>query len=100
VCLRHKSRPVSLRAGDLSAIPWLHLEKAAAHTELRSDRFIAAVDRGPDDRAQPQLAYRLRAVSPGIFNHPAASVQDMYRPQRRAWTATGAMEVRPTGSGD
>ena len=100
MCLRHKSRPVSLRAGELGTIPWLGLEKAAAHTEFRSDRFIAAVDRGPDDRAQFQLAYRLRAVSPGTFTHPAASVQDMYRPQRRAWTATGLVEVKPTGTSD
>ena len=92
--------PNLLKAGDLSAIPWLGLEEAAAHTEFRSDRFIAAVERGPDDGAQFQLAYRLRAVSPGTFNHPAASVQDMYRPQRRAWTGTGAVEVKPTGSGD
>jgi alpha-2-macroglobulin len=86
--------PHLLKAGDLSAIPWLGLEETAAHTEFRAERFIAALDRRAEDRTQFQLAYRLRAVSPGTFTHPAASVQDMYRPQQRAWTGTGTVEVR------
>jgi alpha-2-macroglobulin len=92
--------PNLLKAGDLSAIPWLGLEETAAHTEFRSDRFIAALDRGPEDSAQFQLAYRLRAISPGTFTQPAASVEDMYRPQKRAWTGTRVFEVRPTGRGN
>jgi hypothetical protein len=91
--------PHLLKAGDLAAIPWLGLEEAAAHTEFRSDRFVAALDRGPRDRAQFQLAYRLRAVSPGRFTHPAASVQDMYRPAQRAWTGTGEVEIKPAPGG-
>jgi uncharacterized protein YfaS (alpha-2-macroglobulin family) len=92
--------PHLIKAGDLNAIPWLGLGETAAHTEFRSDRFIAALDRRPEDRAQFQLAYRLRAVSPGVFSQPAASVQDMYRPQRRAWTGTGVVEVTPAGGGE
>ena len=89
--------PHLLKAGDLNTIPWLGLEEAAAHTEFRSDRFVAALDRGPKDSARFQLAYRLRAVSPGAFTHPAATVMDMYRPQQRAWTGTGEAEVRAVG---
>ena len=32
-------------------------------------------------------------MTPGIYAHPAASVEDMYRPQFSARTATGMMEV-------
>ena len=40
------------------------------------------------------LAYVVRAVTPGVYVHPAASVEDMYRPQYSARTATGMMEVK------
>jgi alpha-2-macroglobulin len=32
-------------------------------------------------------------VTPGVYSHPATYVEDMYRPQFSARTATGAMEV-------
>jgi len=35
----------------------------------------------------------VRAVTPGVYDHPAASVEDMYRPQFSARTAMGRMEV-------
>ena len=35
----------------------------------------------------------IRAVSPGSFTHPAALVEDMYRPQRRARTGSGSVTV-------
>ena len=35
------------------------------------------------------LAYVVRAVTPGTYAHPAASVEDMYRPQFSARTAIG-----------
>jgi uncharacterized protein YfaS (alpha-2-macroglobulin family) len=35
----------------------------------------------------------VRAVSPGAYAHPAALVEDMYRPERRARTAAGRVEV-------
>ncbi len=85
--------PHLVAAGDIEQIPWLGLETAAAHTEFRSDRFVAAIERGLKSGRDFQLAYRLRAVSPGIFAHPAATVEDMYRPDQRAWTATGRVEV-------
>ncbi len=86
--------PNLIKVGDIANINWLGLEDQAAHSEFRADRFIAAVDRKPDAPRQFQLAYRLRAVSPGVFVHPAATVEDMYRPQQRAWTETGTVAVR------
>ncbi|WP_083445335.1 alpha-2-macroglobulin family protein [Ruegeria sp. 6PALISEP08] len=83
--------PSLLRSGDLRSLDWLDLSDAT-HTEFRSDRFLAAVDLS--GRETVTLAYVARAVTPGVFNHPAASVEDMYRPQNRAWTSTGRVEVQ------
>ena len=54
----------------------------------------------PDGTAQKKpppvsatLAYIVRAVSPGTFVHPAATVEDMYRPERYARTAAGTLTV-------
>jgi uncharacterized protein YfaS (alpha-2-macroglobulin family) len=39
------------------------------------------------------VAYVARAVSPGRYVLPQASVEDMYRPDRFGRTTTGAIEV-------
>ena len=82
--------PNLLRSGDVRALDWLD-PKEATHAEFRADRFLAAVDHEGADAFR--LAYVVRAVSPGRFHHPAASVEDMYRPQYRARTATGGIEI-------
>lgn len=38
-------------------------------------------------------AYIVRAVTPGQFAHPAATVEDMYRPERFARTGAGRLEI-------
>ncbi|WP_419740225.1 alpha-2-macroglobulin family protein [Ruegeria sp.] len=83
--------PNLLRSGDVRALDWLDLSDAT-HTEFRSDRFLAAVDLSGGETVT--LAYVARAVTQGAFHHPAASVEDMYRPQNRARTETGRVEVR------
>ncbi|KUJ76600.1 PAN domain-containing protein [Ruegeria marisrubri] len=83
--------PSLLRSGDVRALDWLDLSEAT-HAEFRSDRFLAAVD--TEDASRVTLAYVARAVTPGTFHHPAASVEDMYRPRYRAWTDTGRVSVR------
>jgi hypothetical protein len=84
--------PNLLRGGDIAALDWLDPAEAR-HAEFRQERFLAAVDWRSD--APFQLAYIVRAISPGSFHHPAASVSDMYRPQFRANTASGRIVVRP-----
>ena len=42
------------------------------------------------------VAYIVRAVTPGDFVHPAATVEDMYRPERYARTASGHLHVTAT----
>ena len=83
--------PHLIRGGDLAALDWLEVPDEPAHVEFRSDRFIAALDMTGAGRFQ--LAYVVRAVSPGQFHQPAATVEDMYRPDFRARTASGTVEV-------
>lgn len=82
--------PNLLQSGDIRSLDWLDPANAR-HTEFRADRFLAAVDWRSDKPFQ--LAYMVRAISPGSYHHPAASVEDMYRPQYRARSATGRIEV-------
>jgi uncharacterized protein YfaS (alpha-2-macroglobulin family) len=84
--------PSVVNSANLSNFDWLE-EVQAAHTEFRNDRFVAAFDRSAGDNRQITLAYVVRAVTPGVYDHPAAQVEDMYRPQFSARTATGKMEV-------
>ncbi|WP_312404800.1 alpha-2-macroglobulin family protein [Rhizobium sp.] len=84
--------PSIVNSANLSNFDWIE-EVQAAHTEFRNDRFVAAFDRAQGDNRQITLAYVVRAVTPGVYDHPAAQVDDMYRPQFSARTAMGKMEV-------
>ncbi|WP_420029515.1 alpha-2-macroglobulin family protein, partial [Rhodovulum visakhapatnamense] len=85
--------PNLLRAGDIRALDWLGTTAGVQHSEARQDRFLAAIDWGSADPFR--LAYILRATAPGTYRAPAASVEDMYRPDRRAWTDAGRASVTP-----
>ncbi|WP_208349462.1 alpha-2-macroglobulin family protein [Pseudaestuariivita rosea] len=82
--------PRLLQGGQIRGFDWLK-PVYARHSEFRSDRFLAAVDWRKSDSFR--LAYIVRAVSPGTFHHPAAIVEDMYRPQLRARTDTGQVVI-------
>jgi hypothetical protein len=82
--------PNLLASGDVRALEWLQ-PTYAEHSEFRSDRFLAAVDWQSDKTFR--LAYIVRAVSPGKYHHPAATVEDMYRPQYRANTDAARLVV-------
>jgi uncharacterized protein YfaS (alpha-2-macroglobulin family) len=102
--------PRLVDSGDVRSLDWLKTTLAPQHTEFRDDRFVAAFDffggandhrrgfRGGDgDSGSPvasaTVAYIVRAVTPGSFVHPAATVEDMYRPERFARTAAGRLEI-------
>ncbi|MYM55534.1 alpha-2-macroglobulin family protein [Thalassovita mangrovi] len=82
--------PNLLRQGDIGALDWLD-PADTEYSEFRADRFLAAVDQ--DGKDAFELAYIVRAISPGEFHHPAATVEDMYRPQYRANTASGRVRI-------
>ena len=79
-------------SGDTSAYSWLSTD-TPTHTEARTDRFLAALDRDDGDALDISVAYSVRAVSPGVFARPAATVEDMYRPELNARSTSGKVEV-------
>ncbi|SEP98831.1 hypothetical protein SAMN05428969_1426 [Devosia sp. YR412] len=81
--------------GGVSDFGWLTLD-TATHVESRTDQYVAAF-RYYSDSGSFQTAYLVRAVSPGTFVLPGATVEDMYRPEYRANTAAGSIEVTSTG---
>ncbi len=84
--------PNLLQSGEVGALDWVKTTYAE-NAEFRSDRFIAAVNHS--DATAFRLAYIVRAVTPGTYHHPAATVTDMYRAEYRANTGTGAVTVTP-----
>jgi alpha-2-macroglobulin len=86
--------PRLVGSADLKAFDWLG-EVSAVHSEFRFDRFVAAFDARPGGTREFVAAYVVRAVSPGSFVHPAAVVEDMYRPQFSARTDESRVEVGP-----
>lgn len=85
--------PHIVGSADLSHFEWLGNDKPT-HAEFRKDRFVAAFDHSRGDKGAMTVAYVVRAVTPGVYALPAASVEDMYRPQYSARTAGGHMEVQ------
>jgi uncharacterized protein YfaS (alpha-2-macroglobulin family) len=110
--------PRLVEGGDVTNLEWLKDTLKPQHTEFRDDRFVAAFDlsakapaassggegegEGADaPAAAPQstakasaaVAYIVRAVTPGTFVHPAATIEDMYRPERYARTDAGRLTV-------
>ncbi|MGL4239055.1 alpha-2-macroglobulin family protein [Tabrizicola sp.] len=85
--------PNLMSAGSTSELGWLDTLQDVQHSEFRQDRFLTAVDWSSDQSFR--LAYVVRAVSPGTFHHPAASVEDMYRPDFRARSETGTLTITP-----
>jgi len=114
--------PHLVESGDVKALEWLKTSVRPEHSEFRDDRFVAAFNltnipaaaqsengaegtandnegdaapsKGP--AASATVAYMVRAVTPGAFIHPAATVEDMYHPQRYARSAAGTLNVSPS----
>ncbi|MBO3758258.1 alpha-2-macroglobulin family protein [Ciceribacter sp. L1K22] len=85
--------PSLVDSAKLENFSWIG-ETETAHLEFRDDRFVAAIDRPQGNNDVISLAYVVRAVRPGTYEHPAAYVEDMYRPELQARTATGRMAVQ------
>jgi uncharacterized protein YfaS (alpha-2-macroglobulin family) len=85
--------PGLVSSAQLANFDWLP-QTEAAHLEFRDDRFIAAYNQEGGANTSATFAYVVRAVTPGTYAHPAASVEDMYRPQFSARTASGVMAVK------
>ncbi|MGI9399697.1 MAG: alpha-2-macroglobulin family protein, partial [Rhizobiaceae bacterium] len=86
--------PRIVDSATLKNFGWLG-ETYAAHSEFRDDRFVAAFNRNSNSNRNIFAAYMVRAVTPGRYSHPAASVEDMYRPEFSASTASGFIDIKP-----
>ncbi len=90
-----------------NGFPWIGKITPTKSAEKRDDRFVSALDLGSQgrrfyfgaadaDKTDPKtfnVAYIVRAVTPGQFVLPAAVLQDMYRPPVMARTAAAAVTV-------
>lgn len=79
-----RARPARARLAPTS-------ERGFPSLEIPGRALRAAVDW---QGAEPfRLAYMVRAVSPGVFRQPAASIEDMYCPAYRARTDAGRVTI-------
>lgn len=85
--------PRLVDSGSIDSLPWLKSDVSVDHAEYKDDRFVAAFDRPGRQKAVFYAAYIVRAVTPGQYILPPASVEDMYRPERFGRTAFGAVTV-------
>ena len=87
--------PNLVDGGAIDGLSWLKKDIDPAHTEYRDDRFVAAFDRDSSQPAFFSVAYVVRAVAPGHYVLPPATVEDMYRPERFGRTGFGTVDVAP-----
>jgi hypothetical protein len=80
--------PSLVYSGSTASLAWLQETGYASYTEFRDDRFVASFGQAP-----LRVAYMVRAVAPGSYAHPGAFVEDMYRPEINARTASGVVTV-------
>jgi uncharacterized protein YfaS (alpha-2-macroglobulin family) len=109
--------PRLVQSGDIKSLAWLAGTMTPDHAEFRDDRFVASFnlfntprensggensnDGGAANSTSAAAgamrtataAYIVRAVTPGKFVHPAATVEDMYRPDLYARTAAGTLTI-------
>ena len=85
--------PQLVSSGDTGTLPWFTDAVDPVNSEFRDDRFNAAFERKSGDPAVFSVAYIVRAVAPGKYVRPQASVEDMYRPDRFGRTGSESVEV-------
>lgn len=85
--------PRLVRSGDLGGLSFLSTVSQPEHAAFHADRFEVAIDQSGQGGQELTFAYLARAATPGDFAHPPASVEDMYRPERRAITETSRFVV-------
>ncbi len=85
--------PSLVDGGGLEAFPWLVRQVEPVHVSFRDDRIVAAFNRAKGQSAFFDVAYVVRAVRPGAYAHPAAIVEDMYRPERFGRTGFASLNV-------
>jgi alpha-2-macroglobulin len=85
--------PHLVSSGETGTLAWITDGAEPGNSEFRDDRFSAAFDRKEDSAPVFTVAYVVRAVSPGTYVLPQATVEDMYRQDRFGRTAPGTIEI-------
>jgi uncharacterized protein YfaS (alpha-2-macroglobulin family) len=85
--------PHLVSSGNTGTLPWFTDAAQPVDSEFHDDRFTAAFERKADDPPVFSVAYVVRAVAPGKYVRPQASVEDMYRPDRFGRTDSGSVAV-------
>jgi hypothetical protein len=80
--------------GSTDALSFLKRDVEPTHTEARDDRYVATFNRDGKDKATFSIGYVVRAVTPGRYVLPPASIEDMYRPDRFGRTGFGTLVVQ------
>jgi uncharacterized protein YfaS (alpha-2-macroglobulin family) len=78
--------------GDIDTLPWLGSLSATDSQPALDDRF-AAIGRIKGEQRDFRVAVKLRAVFPGSYEMPGASVSNMYRPTLGARLASDRVVV-------
>ncbi len=87
--------PNLVTGSNLANFTWLKTSIWPVHQSFRDNKFVAAFNlstgRRNNETRMIKVAYIMRAAHDGRFIHPAAHIEDMYRPNRYA--RTGAQNV-------
>ena len=81
-----------LVAGKTAGMAWLG-ELSEVEAQPAADDRFATTMLLTRDAPSFRVAVRVRAVTPGVFELPGASLSDMYRPGLFARQATGRVKV-------
>lgn len=85
-------KPAQDNQNNAQLYPWDNLTKTLT-TEARDDRFVASVKLTGTDQSFT-LAYRVRAVTPGVYGYSGLHVEDMFIPTIYANTGGGTVEIQ------
>ncbi|MDF2119818.1 alpha-2-macroglobulin [Roseiarcaceae bacterium H3SJ34-1] len=85
--------PKLFDGGSVEGLAFAKATVDPTHEEYLDDRFVAAFERNGRDKATFNIAYIVRAVTPGRYVLPPATIEDMYRPERFGRTGTGTFVI-------
>ena len=80
-------------ASSSTALPALAHKPQPLHEQFRDNRYVAAFSRDANAGGTYAVEYEVRAVTPGTYAWPSATVEDMYRPARFGTTAPASLVV-------
>lgn len=82
-----------LGAGGTNALSWLGELTSPINSEVRDDRYVAALNLEGKE-AKAKLAFLVRVVTPGSYELPGATLEDMYKSRFFSRQATGRVTIQ------